>query len=155
MIGEPVNRFRIGIIEDDPWYNQLLYHQLNTEMGFQVNAYDTAQKFFQQELTAPDLVTMDYSLPDISGEQLLKRLLATFPGLPVIVISGQRDIATAVQLIHLGATDYLAKDEYTKDLLLTRIQHAFEKDRLQQQITQLQQQLTDRHSFRAMLLGNS
>ncbi len=57
----------------------------------------------------PDLVLLDLTLPDGSGETLLGELAAEHPGLPVIVITGINDVATAVRCMRSRAIDYLVK----------------------------------------------
>lgn len=71
----------------------------------------------------------DIRMPDIDGLQLFHRLRDIDPELPVILITGHGDIATAVQCMRDGAYDFLAKP-YPPDRLLTAITHAAEKRRL-------------------------
>lgn len=147
--------FHIAIIEDDPWYGQLLQYQLSLNPDYCVSLYSSGQEFFGSLPERPDVVTIDFSLPDISGDQLLKKLRERFPELPVIVISAQSKIATAVELLKLGATDYLVKDEYTKELLWNAIIKIREHASLRQQVQQLQRQLRDKYHFGNLLKGNS
>ena len=75
------------------------------------------------------VVVTDIRMPDIDGLQLFHRLRDIDPELPVILITGHGDIATAVQCMRDGAYDFLAKP-YPPDRLLTAITHAAEKRRL-------------------------
>ena len=65
----------------------------------------------------PDLITIDFSLPDMKGDELFKRIRELNPFVPVIVISSQEEVQVAIDLFKLGVNDYLIKDEATKDLL--------------------------------------
>ncbi|HBL66385.1 MAG TPA: Fis family transcriptional regulator [Achromobacter sp.] len=75
------------------------------------------------------VVVTDIRMPDIDGLQLFRRLRDIDPELPVILITGHGDIATAVQCMRDGAYDFLAKP-YAPDRLTTAIHHASEKRRL-------------------------
>ncbi|SNR79822.1 sigma-54-dependent transcriptional regulator [Hymenobacter mucosus] len=148
-------KFNICIVEDDPWYGQLLQYQLSLNPDYTVKLYSLGKEFFEAVQEKPDVITIDFSLPDISGDKLLKKILRHFPGVPVIVISAQSKIATAVELLKLGATDYLVKDEYTKELLWNAIQKIRETSALKQQVQHLERQLQDKYSFNKLLKGNS
>jgi len=63
------------------------------------------------------IISMDYSLPDISGEDLLAKIKKINSNIHVIILSGQKDIATAIDLLKKGAADYITKDKDTKDRL--------------------------------------
>ena len=69
----------------------------------------------------PDLITLDFSLPDLKGDALFKKIRDVNPTVPVIMISSQEDISVAVNLLKMGVSDYLIKDEATKDLLWNSI----------------------------------
>lgn len=155
MLPETSLPFTICIIEDDPWYGQLLQYQLALNPDYRVSLYASGKDFFTAQPARPDVVTIDYSLPDMNGDKLLQKLLATYPELPVIVISAQHKIATAVELLKNGATDYLIKDEYTKDLLWNAILKIRETTYLRQKVQTLEKQLHDKYNFASLLKGNS
>ena len=85
----------------------------------------------------PNLITIDYSLPDTNGEELYKKIKEINHDIPVIVISGQDDVSTAVSLLKQGVSDYLVKDDNTKDLLWNAVIKIREKQNLKQEIEQL------------------
>lgn len=57
----------------------------------------------------PDLILLDLSLPDVNGIDLLKKIRATQPQVPVVIISGFGTIEVAVETLKLGARDFLTK----------------------------------------------
>ncbi|MBA7519679.1 Regulator of RpoS [subsurface metagenome] len=71
------------------------------------------------------LVLLDLRMPGISGEDLLTRVIARFPEIPVVVITGIDDTATAVRCMKAGAFDYIVKPvEQTR--LITIVNKALE-----------------------------
>ena len=80
---------------------------------------------------------MDYTLPDIKGEKLLIEIKKRCPETPVMVISGQEEISIAVNLLKLGAHDYLVKNEYTKEVLWKSIHNINQTKQLKDEIIDL------------------
>ena len=147
--------FSIVIVEDDPWYGQLLQYHLSLNPDYQVTLYTSGQELLHNLHTIPDVVTIDFGLPDMEGRELLRRIRERQPELPIIVISAQSKITTAVELLRMGASDYLVKDEYTKDLLWNAVLKIRETSRLRQQVQHLQKQLQEKYDFNRLLKGNS
>ena len=147
--------FTIFIVEDDPWYGQLLHYHLSLNPDDNVHLWTSGQECLANMHLRPDVVTIDFSLPDISGDKLLLRLKERWPEVPVVIISAQNKIATAVQLLKMGAADYLVKDDNTKDLLWNAVQKLRETTDLRQQVKRLENQLQDKYDFGKILKGNS
>ena len=61
------------------------------------------------EAEHPDIVLLDVNLPTGSGVEVLERLKATHPSLPVVMLTASREVKTAVRATQLGAFDYLTK----------------------------------------------
>ena len=72
------------------------------------------------------VVVSDIRMPGMDGLELFRRLSERDPDLPVILISGHSDIATAVAAMQRGAYDFLAKP-YAPDQLVSRVKRALEK----------------------------
>ncbi len=109
--------YRIFIVEDDPWYGEILEYHLSMNEDYELHRFTCLKDCFAGLGRKPDLVTLDYSLPDGTGAEALKRLREALPDIPIVIISAQRDVAVAVELLKQGATDYFVKDDTTKDLL--------------------------------------
>jgi UDP-3-O-[3-hydroxymyristoyl] N-acetylglucosamine deacetylase len=86
--------------------------------GYPAIAFPDAESFWQRlDTLEPSLVLLDIWLPGIDGMQLLKRLHARFPELPVIMMSGHAGIDAAVAAIKAGAYDFLEKPLHLEVLL--------------------------------------
>ncbi len=109
--------FRIFILEDDPWYGEILSHHLSLNRELELYRFSRMQDCFAALHLRPHLITLDFSLPDGTGDKALKRFRTELPDTPVIIISAQKDVATAVEMLRQGAMDYLVKGDDTKELL--------------------------------------
>jgi len=147
--------FKIFIVEDDPWYGELLKYQLSMNPDYEVTLFGRAKDALDNLYKKPDVVCVDYSLPDMTGEKLLQKIRMENNALPVVVISGQEEISVAVNLLKAGARDYIIKDENTKDLLWNSILKIRENAALKQQVEVLKEQLGQKYSFEQTIIGQS
>lgn len=78
------------------------------------------------------LILLDLSMPHIRGEELLEQITPEFPEIPVIVVTGDTEIETAVHCMKLGAFDYIVKP-VEKNRLVNQIKRALELNELKKQ----------------------
>lgn len=149
-----MDSFKIFIVEDDPFYGRLLKHHLSLNPDYEVELFTSGKACVQELYRKPDVVSIDYGLPDMDGGVLLHKIRAVNSSVPVIIISGQEDITTAVDLLKKGAWDYLVKDENTKDLLWRSIINIRENSDLKQEVETLKVQLEEKFSFDS-IIGSS
>ena len=98
-----------------------------------------ALHFFEE--CQPDIMLLDYVLPDISGIEVVQELLKTHPILPIIMVTGFDDVQLAVEATHLGVQGYLLKDRVSADTLLWAIEDAQTKLTMKKQIMVQQKEL--------------
>ncbi len=147
--------FLIFLVEDDPWYGQLLKYHLSMNPDYDVHLFNTGKDFLQQLHRQPDVVCIDYGLPDIQGDKLLKEVLQFNNQIPVVIISGQEEISVAVDLLKSGARDYIIKDTHTKDMLWRSILNIRENTGLKQQVEELKVELERKYDFENSIIGQS
>ena len=99
--------FRIFVVEDDEWYRELLVYNLELNPDYLVEKFETAEDCLAALHRAPDVITLDFRLPDMNGDEALKKIKDRYPDVEVIVISEQDNVETAVSLLRNGAYDYL------------------------------------------------
>jgi two-component system, NtrC family, nitrogen regulation response regulator GlnG len=107
---------RILVVDDDAAIRTVVGEALR-RAGHDVALAETAKE--REELLIsykPDLLITDVVLPDGDGLDLVPSILARFPGLPVIVISAQNTLSTAVRATEKGAFEYLPKPFDLDDL---------------------------------------
>jgi len=149
----PAVPFKIFVVEDNEWYGELLAHRLGQNPDHSVHRFTTARACLDHLGEKPDFITLDYSLPDAQGEQVLRQIRERLAGTEVIVISGQEDVSTAVSMLRQGAYDYLVKDENTLDRLWNIVGKIEQQVRLRRENTQLRQQIGARYSPKQAMLG--
>ena len=111
-IGSAGRPARILIVEDESWDAELAQRLLSgAGLSFTAVVVDTKEPFVEQ-LTAfqPDVILSDYHLPGFSGKKALSIAQEQCPHIPFIIWSGVLGDEAAVELIKLGATDYVLKD---------------------------------------------
>ena len=147
--------FKVFILEDDEWYNKLLVHSVSFNPDYEVKSFFTAADLFKNINEKPDVVTVDYRLPDSNGEEVLEKIKELSPYTEVIVISEQENIETAVTLLKKGAYDYLVKEKSIRDRLLAVINNIRKKTELESRINVLEKELQKKHDFSNTIIGSS
>lgn len=152
---KPANGLKIFILEDDRWYGAMLEHHLSLNPDYQVTKFENEKDFLKAMYESPDVVTLDYSLSEMDGNQVLKKIKEISPETEVIIISGQEDIATAVNLLKTGAFDYIVKDEDTNDRLWNLLVRLREIKDLRKEVATLKSELKKSYDFSNSIIGQS
>lgn len=105
------------------------------------------------ESTGFDLVITDIKMGDVSGQDILRAVMAHAPDTPVIMITAFGSIDSAVEAVKLGATDYIAKP-FLNDDLKQRVSKAIETRRLARENTELRAELSGKYDF-SRIIGRS
>jgi len=146
---------KIFVVEDNEWYNKLLVHTLSLNPDNEVKSFFNAGDFLNSLGESPDIVTLDYRLPDISGLDVLKRIRQENGDIQVILISEQNDINMAVNLLKLGAYDYITKSDDIRERLLNTIQNLKQGIGLKREISNLRKEIQKKYRFHQTILGES
>jgi FixJ family two-component response regulator len=118
----------VFVVDDDPAVREAI-DSLIRSVGLRVETFSSAKEFLKRERPAgPACLVLDIRLPDRSGLQVQRELLAERCPLPIIFITGHGDIPMSVQAMKAGAIEFLTKPFRDQDLL-EAVQHAIERDR--------------------------
>jgi two-component system response regulator AtoC len=147
--------FKIVIAEDDRWYAELLHYHLSLNPDYDVSWVETGKDLLNELASKPDVITLDYSLPDMDGGELFKRIKSESPRTEVIVVSGQEDVKVAVGLLKEGAYDYIVKDDDTKDRLWQTVVRIREHQALKTEVEHLREEVGKQYDFSKTIIGNS
>ena len=146
---------KIFVVEDDPAYTKFLEYVLSLNPDFEISVFGTGKECLEHLYKEPAIITLDYTLPDLPGEKVLIEIQKFNPECQVIIISAQEKIGTAVELLKLGAYDYIIKDEETKDRLLNTVNNARKNLSLVKEIDHLKQEISEKYEFDNSIIGSS
>ena len=97
------------IIDDDPDIQGLVQLALQEDGAVVTSAYTAAQALEELDREMFSAVVLDLGLPDMPGGELLAKIRELHPDVPVVVLSGERDVDGVVRCIQRGAVDYISK----------------------------------------------
>jgi PAS domain S-box-containing protein len=107
----------ILVVEDDDGLRRLICKRLERKK-LKVEALGTGEDALVRIMSNPDvLLLLDYKLPDMTGRELIENLVGNGYSVPFVVITGHGDERIAVDMMKLGARDYLVKDQALLEVL--------------------------------------
>ncbi|NML56874.1 sigma-54-dependent transcriptional regulator [Chryseobacterium cheonjiense] len=146
---------KIFLVDDDPFFAEMLKYYLQLNPDYDVHICNTGKECLSALYQAPDIICIDFGLPDLQGDELFTQIKSLYPDLPIIVISGQENIEVAVNFLKLGAKDYIVKNEHTKELLWNSIIRVKETISLKQEVEDLKDELGTKYAFEKTIIGQS
>ena len=150
-----MNAYKIFVVEDDPIYAKVLSFHLSQNPDYDIEVFESGKQLLSNIYKNPDLITLDYSLPDMSGLEILNKIKEFNSTLPVIIISGQSDIQTAVNLLKKGAYDYIIKDNEANNRLWNTVKNVREHNKLRKEVESLRKEVGQKYTFTKGIIGNS
>ncbi len=148
------SHYKVYIVEDNVLYARVLKKQL-TDDNFEVKVFHNGNDFINCLHEKPDVVTLDYTLPDMTGKDVLAKIQEKQPNTQVIVISAQDSIDTAIELMKNGAYDYIMKAPDTREKLSNIIKNIYKTDQLKNENIVLKDAVKEKFNFRNLIKGNS
>ena len=111
----PVN----ALIVDDEAHVRVLIRMLLKQLGIETvwEAADGSAALDQAATHKPDVVLLDINLPQVGGLEVLAKLKAAHPAIPVIIVSSQSTMKTVIQTRELGAEAYVLKHAPKSEVL--------------------------------------
>ncbi|MEO6549400.1 MAG: PAS domain S-box protein [Ferruginibacter sp.] len=126
--------YRILVIEDNPGDSVLVGYFLRERITdpFIVQAESFEQAFYLLSggTTAFDVILLDLSLPDKSGQPLVTEMLHIASSSPIIILTGNADLEFSIRSISQGILDYLLKDDLNATTLYKSIVYAIERKKV-------------------------
>jgi DNA-binding NtrC family response regulator len=102
---------KVFLVDDDPFCLHLMKHVMKTNGYADVHTYDGGAACLNSLTEEPDIIFLDYSMGSVSGMDTLKAVKRFNPDIYVVFVSGQHEVAVAVDSLKYGAFDYIVKDE--------------------------------------------
>ena len=118
-------KIKLFLVDDDALYLKSLEIEFMERGEFKIETYPTGELCLENLSHSPDIIILDYELSGIdkkamNGIDVLDKIKAYDPGIPVIMLSSQDKIEVAVNCMHHKAFDYVVKSE-TAFLRLNKI----------------------------------
>jgi DNA-binding NtrC family response regulator len=126
---------RVLIVDDEDLIRWSLAERLRAD-GHEVIEAGTAQEALNRVESGPDLVLLDYKLPDEDGISVLKKLRDFDPDVIVMMLTAHQDINLIVDAMKAGAFDYAVKPFDIDDIAM-RVSRALETTRLRRELRTL------------------
>jgi len=129
---------RILLVDDDPFVREMLGAVLE-DNGYDVKAAENGKEALETFVADPtiDLILTDMNMPEMSGQELINELMTNVVDVPIIVLSGNKEIDVVMEALKSGAEDYLIKDEFIQDTIDIKIKKTLEKQNLKKRNLQL------------------
>lgn len=139
---------RILVVEDDPSQREIMSLLLRRRLGYTAVPAQDGRTALSILKTDPDirLVILDVGLPEMNGLEVLDLITQRHPDLPVIMLTGSRDIDVAVGAMKAGARDFLTKPP-EKERLDVAVRNALKTSLLEKEVVRLKKSEEGAFSF--------
>ena len=123
--------YRILVIEDNygdfTIVNELLHDEISRPSITHAADFKTASQLLEDSSQVFDIILLDLTLPDKSGQSLITETLNLADSRPIIILTGLSDIELSIKFISQGISDYLLKDDLNSHVLYKSITYAIER----------------------------
>jgi PAS domain S-box-containing protein len=127
------NKFNILIIEDNPGdlalVEDFLFEQMECPKISLAKDFREAKEALTDNNIKFNIILLDLSLPDKTGEGLIREIVELSKNIPIIVLTGYTDFSFGIRSLSLGISDYILKDELTSMSLYKSIIYSSERKR--------------------------
>ncbi len=148
----------ILIIEDDPLQSQMLEVLIKKKFSLHPisahNGREGLNILAKSEDNSIALIIMDVNMPIMGGMETLPILRETYPDIPVIMLTGNKNVSEAVTAIKAGASDFISKPFETERMAIT-IQNALKLKLLKKEVSRLNREKTGNYDFNQLIGHNS
>lgn len=117
-------KYNILVVDDDVPLNAMICKYLEKQGFINIKGYYSGEELLDDitKVKYP-IIIQDYDLPGINGVEILKKVKSTNPEAEFIFLSGQSSIEVAVDAVKYGAFDYIIKDNFAKENVITKIRN--------------------------------
>ena len=144
----------ILVVEDDEGLSRLVRKNLE-RAGFQTASTARGADAIDSVATDPNvLLLLDYRLPDMTAKQVVEKLIETHCLVPFIVMTGQGDERIAVEMMKLGALDYVVKDAGFIDALPQVVRRVVRQVNTEKKLKEAEAKLRESQRSLSTLMSN-
>ena len=142
------------MVEDEVVFSKLAVTTLEKNPDYDVSVFKNGTDCLKNIHLNPDLVLIDFGLPDISGLELLQKIKQYNVDIKCLIVSAQTDLEVVIKAYRAGASDYLIKNENCMPELENSVKNLSANVILKKQVEVLKAQIIDRSKYEK-ILGNS
>jgi two-component system response regulator AtoC len=136
----------IFIVDDEQAISKLIAYWVKDKWKYDIEVFDNGEAMLRRLQARPDLILLDIMLPGLDGVETLKRVKQFDDNIPVIMLSAQGNIQTAVETLKLGAYYYFSKPVDWSQLELS-IRNAIKAYDLTKEVENLRENVRKEYSF--------
>ena len=145
---------KVFIIEDDPIVTSVIRQSLIVNSNCEIFTFDNAQDSLNNLHLNPDIVILDYNLPDEDGFSVMAKIKSYSQTIQVIICSGQEKADVVLKCLNNGANGYVFKDEMMIEYIRKSVNTLAENSILRKEVELLKDQIIDRNKY-SNIIGNS
>ena len=145
---------KVFIIEDDPIVTSVIKQSLIINSNCEIFTFDNAQDSLNNLHLNPDIVILDYNLPDEDGFSVMAKIKAYSQTIQVVICSGQEKADVVLKCLNNGANGYVFKDEMMIEYIRKSVNTLAENSTLRKEVELLKDQIIDRNKY-SNIIGNS
>jgi DNA-binding NtrC family response regulator len=145
---------KIFVVDDDQFIGNLYKTSLGKIEGAEVTHFTSPNDCLENIQQNPDIVTIDYLMPEMNGIELMTRIKNYNENIQCIILSGQEEINVVIDTYQKGANDYIIKNENAMANLDNAVRKACKNVELRKEVDKLQEQVIDRNKY-SNIMGNS
>ena len=138
---------RIFVVEDNEFFSQLIKQKLEMNDKNEVTLFHNGEDFQRSLYLNPDIVVLDYNLPNSNGIDLLKEIKNFNEEIKTILLSGQEKVDVVIEAFENGAEEYIKKDDNALQLLDLKVQKHSSSVNLRKEVDTLREQIIDRNRY--------
>lgn len=148
-------KYKIFVVDDNSLFLKVLHKTLELNEMYDVIPISSGRECIERLNEMPDIVSLDYTLPDSNGKDILEAIKKKLPDTQVVIVSGQNDITTAVNLLKIGAYDYIVKGIDTREKITIAIEKIIERLELTKENRILKEAISHEYNFKTLIKGSS
>jgi len=151
---ETKSKIKVFLLEDDPLYATTIKYALLEDSNYEIEHFSKGSDFLENLSKNPDIVSLDFNLPDYNGLDILKKVMEHNKSTAAIIVSGQSDVEMVVQCYKNGAKDYIVKKSDAIIQIVNSVKNLSANVHLKREVDELRSKITDRGKY-SRIIGES
>lgn len=145
---------KMFIVEDELLQGKVMQRAIEDKTNIDVSLFSSAEECFNNMHLKPDIISIDYNLPDMNGLDLIQKIKSFDETVFIIMLSGQAELEVVVKAYKQGVNDYIIKNETSLTELLNSVKNLTSTISLKREVNRLKEQIIDRNKY-SNIIGNS